>query len=216
MKKYVALAAIAALVGLCAPAHAAKHWDDMSWWGNTGAKADPVADSKGRSGYWWWPTEAASNADDGELWGNRGIVYHIYAKKEAEPAKPAPATPTEPAPAVAKRQAINTKFLFDFDKSILKPEGKATLDPIVKDLKDHPKDTIAVSGHTCDIGTDQYNMGLGQRRADAVKKYLVDNGIDAGRVSTESKGETTPAVPNTSSANRAQNRRAEFVTNPID
>ncbi len=215
MKKFIALATMMAVVGLCAPAHAAKHWDDMSWWGNTGAKADPVADSKGRSGYWWWPTEAASNADDGELWGNRGIVYHIYAKAEEKPA-PEVKGPDAPGPAVAKRQAVNASFLFDFDKSVLKPEGKTTLDPIIADLKAHPGDSIAVSGHTCDIGTDVYNMGLGQRRADAVKKYLVDNGIDAARITTVSFGETKPAVPNTDAANRKLNRRAEFNTTTVD
>lgn len=216
MKKFFATAAVALTVALCMPAQAAKHWDDMSWWGNTGAKSAPVADSKGRSGYWWWPTEAASNADDGELWGNRGIVYHIYAKAEDKKSPAPAAAPAAPAPAVNKRQAINTKFLFDFDKSILKPEGKTTLNPIIADLKAHAGDTIAISGHTCDIGADQYNMGLGQRRADAVKKYLVDNGIDASRISTVSLGETKPALPNTSSANRAQNRRAELDTTTKD
>lgn len=215
MKKFIALATMMAVVGLCAPAHAAKHWDDMSWWGNTGAKADPVADSKGRSGYWWWPTEAASNADDGELWGNRGIVYHIYAKAEEKPAVEAKPPVAGPPPA-AERQAVNASFLFDFDKSVLKPEGKTTLDPIIADLKAHPKDSIAISGHTCDIGADAYNMGLGQRRADAVKKYLVDNGIDAGRITTVSFGETKPAVANTDAANRKLNRRAEFDTTTVD
>jgi len=216
MKKIVALAVVAALVGLSSPAFAAKHWDDMSWWGNTGATPEPVADSQGRSGYWWWPTEPASNAGDSELWGNRGIVYHVYAKAEkpADPTTP-PAPPVQETP-VAKRQSINTQFLFDFDKSVLKPEGRATLDPIIADLKAHPADTIAIEGHTCDIGSDQYNMGLGQRRADAVKKYLTDNGIDTSRISTVSLGETAPAVPNTSAENRKLNRRAVLNTTTAD
>jgi len=217
MKKLIALAIVAALVGLSTPAQAAKHWDDMSWWGNTGAKADPVADSKGRAGYWWWPTEAASNVDDGELWGNRGIVYHVYAKAEAEPTPATPGTPPVAGPAeVKKRDAISAAVLFDFDKAILKPEGKLEVDKIVGELKAHAGDTIEVSGHTCTVGADAYNMGLGQRRADAVKKYIVDSGIDAGRVSTVSFGETKPAVPNDTAANRKLNRRAEFLTKPVD
>lgn len=216
MKKLIALAIVAALVGLSTPAQAAKHWDDYSWWGNTGAKADPVADSKGRSGYWWWPTEAASNADDGELWGNRGVVYHVYAKAAEPAANTAAPAPAAPAPAAVKRDAISASVLFDFDKSILKPEGKMEVDKIVGSLKAHGKDTIEVSGHTCNVGADAYNMGLGQRRADAVKKYIVDSGIDAARVSTVSFGETKPAVPNDTAANRKLNRRAEFKTNPID
>jgi len=217
MKKLIALAIVAALVGLSTPAQAAKHWDDYSWWGNTGAKADPVADSKGRSGYWWWPTEAASNADDGELWGNRGVVYHVYAKAEEKAAEPTPgaAPQAPPAPAIV-RDAISASVLFDFDKAILKPEGKLEVDKIVGELKKNAKDTIEVSGHTCNVGDDAYNMGLGQRRADAVKKYIVDSGIDAARVSTVSFGETKPAVPNDTAANRKLNRRAEFKTTPIN
>lgn len=216
MKKMIALAVVAAVTALCAPAHAAKHWDDMSWWGNTGAKPAPHADSQKRKGFWWWPKEAASNKDDGELWGNRGIVYHVYAAK-AEPKKPVAEGPKPAAPpAAVKREAINAKVLFDFDKSIVKPEGKKEVDKIVGELKAHPKDSIQVDGHTCDIGTDQYNSGLGQRRADAVKKYIVDSGIDASRVSTKSYGESKPAVPNNSAANRALNRRAEFTTQPVD
>lgn len=216
MKKFVALALVAALVAVCAPAHAAKHWDDMSWWGNTGATPEPVADSKGRSGYWWWPTEAASNTDDGELWGNRGIVYHVYAKAATPDPAPATPAPAAPGPDVAKRTAINASVLFDFDKSVLKPEGKMELDKVVGELKKYPKDTIEVSGHTCNVGEDAYNMGLGQRRADAVKKYLVDNGIDAGRITTVSLGETKPAVPNDTPANRKLNRRAEFKSAVLD
>jgi len=216
MKKMIALAVVTAMIALCAPAHAAKHWDDMSWWGNTGATKAPVADSQKRKGFWWWPTKAASNKDDGELWGNRGIVYHVYAKKADAP-KVVDQKPREvPGPAVVKHDAINAKVLFDFDKAIVKPAGKLEVDKIVGELKKHGKDTCEVSGHTCDIGTDQYNMGLGQRRADAVKKYMVESGIDAGRISTKSYGESKPAVPNNSAANRALNRRAEFTTVPVD
>ena len=99
---------------------------------------------------------------------------------------------------------------FDFDKAVLKPEGKVEVDKLVAEMKKFAKDTVVVEGHTCDIGADTYNMGLGQRRADAVQKYMVESGIDAARVQTVSFGETKPAVPNDSAANRKLNRRAEF------
>lgn len=216
MKKLVLVLAVAvAVAGLSSVAHAAKTWDDMSWWGNTGATPEPQPESGtcpaqlNRDGYWWWPTEAASNADDGELWGNRGIVYHAWEKPapKVEPTPPAPApAPVKPARVVP----VLNNVLFDFDKAVLKPEGKVEVDKLVGEMKKFTKDTVVIEGHTCDIGAEAYNMGLGQRRADAVQKYMVESGIDAARVQSVSFGETKPAVANDSAANRKLNRRAEF------
>jgi outer membrane protein OmpA-like peptidoglycan-associated protein len=187
--------------------------EDMSWWGNTGATPLPYKDEV-RAGYWWWPLEAASNANDSELWGNRGIVYAMYEpKKEKETVVDVP----KGDPVVAKRQKpAYAHVLFDFDKAVLKPEGKVETDKVVADLKAHGKDTIVLEGHTCNVGADDYNMGLGQRRADSVKAYLVEQGIDAGRITTKSLGETQPAVPNDTPANRKLNRRVMFDTTVVD
>jgi len=205
MKKAVLFGLLAATMVLSAPAMA--QMDDMSWWGNTGATPEPYPDAT-RSGYWWWPTLPASNAGDAELWGNRGIVYAQWEKPEPPP-------PPPPPPPVADEKVTRTipvlnNVLFDFDKSTLKPEGKAEIDKVIAELEEHPADTVNIEGHTCDIGTDQYNMGLGQRRANAVREYMLANGIDASRIQTVSLGETQPAVPNTSPANRKLNRRAVF------
>lgn len=212
MKRIVALALIAAVCGFGGKAEAAKKWDDMSWWGNTGATPAPHADSKGRSGYWWWPVEPASNADDGELWGNRGIVYHVYApaEKAAETPAPTPAPEPTPTPAPSRTAIVLNNVLFDFDKSTLKPEGKAEIDKLVAEMQKFGGDTVVVVGHTDSVGTDAYNMALGQRRADAVVNYMKAAGIDAARIGSKSMGESQPAVPNDSAANRALNRRAVF------
>lgn len=210
MKRIIALALIAALCGFGGTADAAKMWDDMSWWGNTGATPEPQADSKGRSGYWWWPTEPASNANDGELWGNRGIVYHAWEKPVVEQPAPAPAPAPAPQPAPTRQKIVLNNVLFDFDKSTLKAEGKAEIDRLVNEMKEFGSDSVVVIGHTDSIGTDAYNMALGQRRADAVADYMKAAGIDAGRIRTESMGESQPAVPNDSRENRALNRRAVF------
>ena len=100
--------------------------------------------------------------------------------------------------------------LFDFDKSNLRPEGQAVVDQVVGSMKANPGDTLTVVGHTDSVGTDEYNMGLGQRRADTVKNAIIAGGVDAGRVSSMSKGESEPAVPNDTPANRQLNRRAVF------
>jgi outer membrane protein OmpA-like peptidoglycan-associated protein len=211
MKRLIALALIAALCGFGGSAQAAKQWDDMSWWGNTGATPEPTADTKGRSGYWWWPKEPASNADDGELWGNRGIVYHSPWEKPMAKEETTPAAPTTPVNEPPSRTAIVlNNVLFDFDKSTLKPEGKAEIDRLVAEMQKFGGDTVVVIGHTDSIGTDDYNMALGQRRADAVATYMKAAGIDASRIQTKSMGESQPAVPNDTRENRALNRRAEF------
>jgi outer membrane protein OmpA-like peptidoglycan-associated protein len=205
-----------AVVAFGVPASAAKVWDDMSWWGNTGATPEPVADSnlapcsRGRSGYWWWPTEPASNVDDSELWGNRGIVYAQWTKPEPKVEEPAPPPPPAPPAPPERTKIVLNNVLFDFDKAVLKPEGKAEVDKLIAEMKKFPGDKVVIEGHTCDIGSADYNMGLGQRRADSVKKYMIENGIDAARIETTSLGLTAPAVANDSAANRKLNRRVQF------
>lgn len=212
MKRLIAFAFAVAIVSMCGSAQAAKTWDDMSWWGNTGATALPQPDTNcgcgpARSCYWWWPTEAASNVDDGELWGNRGIVFHCWEQ-------PAPKIDTPPPPpdrpTVVRQAIVLNNVLFDFDKAYLKPEGKAEVDKLVAEMKKYPGDTVVIEGHTCDIGDANYNMGLGQRRADAVRAYMVQMGIANDRIQTVSHGETKPAIANDSDANRKLNRRAQF------
>lgn len=224
MKKTIVLAMLAAALVFGGSAQAAKHWDDMSWWGNTGATSEPQPDCLGkvqddydlrnvdhsnRDGYyWWWPTEPASNDGDSELWGNRGIVYHAWS---APAPAPEPKQPEEvPAAKPSRQIPVLNNVLFDFDKSVLRPDGKAETDKVINWMNEWKKDTVLIEGHTCDIGTDEYNMGLGQRRADSIKNYMVQSGIDSGRITTQSFGETQPAVPNTSSENRKLNRRGVF------
>ena len=188
-----------------------RSWDDLSWWGETGALPLPVKDSY-RAGYWWWPTDPAT-ADDGmdmALWGNRGVVYHMYAP--APPPEPVtPVTPpTTPTPPPTRQIPVLDNVLFDFDKAVLKPEGQAVVDRVVAELRAHENDTVTIIGHTDNIGTDAYNMALGQRRADAVASYMMDQGIAASRITTVSRGESDPAVDNSSAANRRLNRRVVF------
>jgi len=107
-------------------------------------------------------------------------------------------------------------ILFDFDKSVLKPEGKTAAAKVVAWLKKYPKDTAVIEGHTCSIGTDEYNLGLGQRRADAVKCFLVEQGIEAKRLTAKSLGESRPSVPNDSPGHRKLNRRVAFYITVVE
>jgi OOP family OmpA-OmpF porin len=99
---------------------------------------------------------------------------------------------------------------FDFDKAVLKPEGRAKLDDLVGKVKDINLEVIIAVGHTDSVGSDAYNQRLSVRRAEAVKSYLVSKGIEKNRVYTEGKGEKQPVADNKTSEGRAKNRRVEI------
>lgn len=214
MRKLLAVALVLAIIGVSGSALAqtkVRSWDDLSWWGNSEATPEPVRDAT-RAGYWWWPTEPASNVDDLELWGNRGVVYHLWMPPPPPPPAPLkpPAKVDVPPLQIQRSVPVFSHVLFEFDKSNLKPEGEREVDKAVALMNSNPGDTLVIEGHTCNVGTDEYNMGLGQRRADAVKDYMAANGISASRLGAQSKGESQPAVSNDTPANRKLNRRAVF------
>jgi OmpA-OmpF porin, OOP family len=126
------------------------------------------------------------------------------------PAAPAPA----PAPVVVAPSTEKVSFaadaFFDFDKSVLKPEGKAKLDDLADKVKGLNLEVIIAVGHTDSKGTDAYNQKLSVRRSEAVKAYLTEKGIEANRVYTEGKGESQPVADNKSDEGRAKNRRVEI------
>lgn len=99
---------------------------------------------------------------------------------------------------------------FDFDRSTLRPDGMSALDAFVSKLGDCKEYEVVVNGHTCSIGSTNYNQGLSERRAQEVVKYLLNKGLNNAYVGSKGYGETQPAVPNTTNANREKNRRAEI------
>ena len=105
---------------------------------------------------------------------------------------------------------LQADTLYDFNKSDLKPEGKATLDKIAADLAKIKLEVIIAVGNTDSVGTDAYNMALGQRRAQSVKSYLTSKGVDGSRIYTESKGKSNPVASNATAEGRAKNRRTDI------
>ena len=104
---------------------------------------------------------------------------------------------------------------FDYDKSNIKAEFAPVLDEAAQTLKDNPEINVLIEGHTDSIGSDSYNQRLSERRAQAVKAYLVSRGVAASRLTTEGKGESEPIADNTKNGRdnpegRAMNRRAEL------
>jgi OOP family OmpA-OmpF porin len=134
------------------------------------------------------------------------------APRMAPPAPaPAPAPAPKPAPKpVTEKVTLAADVFFDFDKAVLKPEGKAKLDDLVGKLKAVNLEVIIAIGHTDNIGTKAYNQKLSVRRAEAVKAYLVSKGIEPNRIYTEGKGLTQPIADNRTAEGRAKNRRVEI------
>ena len=158
----------------------------------------------------WTPATAAPGCDG-------AIVPPPPAPPAPAPAAVAPPPAPAPAPApvvVAPPAATKVTFaadaFFDFDKSVLKPEGKAKLDDLVGKIKDINLEVIIAVGHTDSVGSDSYNQKLSVRRSESVKAYLVSKGIEKNRVYTEGKGEKQPVADNKTSEGRAKNRRVEI------
>lgn len=106
---------------------------------------------------------------------------------------------------------FNEKILFGFDKSDLGPKSKKNLNKFVTILAKYPDTNIEVQGHTDSQGTDDYNLALSKRRATTVSDYLHTQGIASSRLSTVGYGEGAPKYSNDTPADRAQNRRVEFL-----
>ena len=134
---------------------------------------------------------------------------------QAEPVPVAPALKTKPAVELDKAQAGDVIVIlegvnFEFDSAKLRPDAIEILAEATTVLN-HRKDiSVDVVGHTCNIGTDQYNQSLSERRAKSVYDYLVSHGIAAERLTSKGMGETQPAFSNASREGRAKNRRVEL------
>lgn len=145
-----------------------------------------------RTGY--WTPAAAQSVMYGKFPVGCECDKDLMPKEQCEPpAEVAKAATAGPKPA-AKKVTLAADALFDFDKATLRPEGKAKFDKLVEDIKGINLEVIIAAGHADRIGSDQYNQGLSERRAAAVKDYLVGKGIDANRVYAEGKGEKQPVT----------------------
>ena len=157
----------------------------------------------------WTPATALADCDG-------ALKPAAPAPMAPAPAAPAAPAPNAPPPAVVAPAVTSEKVtfaadaFFDFDKSVLKPEGKAKLDDLVSKMGGINLEVIIAVGHTDSVGTDAYNQKLSVRRSEAVKAYLVGKGVEKNRVYTEGKGEKQPVADNKTAEGRAKNRRVEI------
>jgi OOP family OmpA-OmpF porin len=208
MKKLNKLAVLFASVALvtAAGAQTVDNWrngsGDLNWKNGSGDLCWRGAN--------WTPATAAKGCD-GAI-----VPKPIVAAAPAPAAKPAPAPAPVAKPRVVVPAVAATKVtyaadaFFDFDKSALKPAGRASLDELIGKIKGINLEVIIAVGHTDSVGSNSYNQKLSVKRSESVKAYLVSKGIEKNRVYTEGKGETQPVADNKTSDGRAKNRRVEI------
>jgi len=140
-------------------------------------------------------------------------------KPAPAPATPAPTPPPPPPPPpapkpapkpVAEKVTLAADVLFDFDKSVIKADGKNKLDDLSQKVRAINLEVVIAIGHADWIGSDAYNQKLSVRRAESVKAYLVSKGVEPNRIYTEGKGEKQPVASNKTKEGRAKNRRVEI------
>lgn len=173
-----------------------------NWINSTGDVWKNIAGQCWRNSSW---TPATAHPDcDGAIKPAQTAVITVT------PTAPAPTPKFEPAVPQAVKVSYSADTFFDFDKIVIKADGRAKLDDLISKIQGISLEVVIVVGHTDSIGTDAYNMKLGARRANAVKAYLVSRGIEPNRVYTESKGERQPVANNRTAQGRAKNRRVEI------
>lgn len=189
-------------------------------WGNVQGFVPATTDSRGREGRWWWPEQNDREGQDASQSGNGGRVFGPWKEPEPptitvfDPPLPDESTPPQgiPNPLVVdpNRLIVIENVYFSLGSFQLNQAGKREVRKQADRMLRFKDDTVACVGHADDTGSDEENMIIGELRAQAVKNYLVECGVEANRVSVASKGESEPVAPNDTPENRARNRRVAF------
>lgn len=134
------------------------------------------------------------------------LNYHFGTHAEEDVAEPAP---EKVAPAVVMTKTLHAHF--STDKSIVREDDKAEIIAVSDSMKQNPGSTATIVGHTDSTASDEYNQALSERRADAVKAVMVDQGVNADAIETSGRGESEPVGDNGTAEGRQENRRIEAV-----
>lgn len=160
-----------------------------------------------------WADDASGNAEFGDTRFLVGVSIPLFGPPET----PEPEVRTETK--IIEREKVVEKIpdmqpldgvTFEFDSDNLTPNAEVVLDRIVRDLDYHDHVTVEIRGHTDSVGSEEYNRKLSRDRAEAVKEYLVDEGIEADRITTRGLGESEPVATNETETGRRKNRRIEM------
>ena len=210
-KRFLMPMMLAAGVAMSAISLNAVAQDKQGYWTNPASNNTVWRSGTGlcwRSGY-WTPAMAIAECDPDLMPKPAPARVVTPPPPPPPPAKPAPAPKPKPKP-VAEKVTLAADVLFDFDKSVVKPEGKSKLDDLAQKVKAINLEVVIAIGHTDSIGSDAYNQKLSVRRAESVKAYLVSKGGEPNRIYTEGKGEKQPVASNKTKEGRQKNRRVEI------
>ena len=185
--------------------------EKFSWW-PTDAQPSPVKDDE-KGGYWWMPTTPGKMRP----WGNRGYVYVykiIFDYKEEE--LPAP-EPKELRPSLLVKKIIkNVKVYFDYDKADIRDDAASILRDGIRALKKNPGADVLITGNCDTRGSEQYNIKLGRRRADAVKEFMLNNGVAEERIRIVSRGKLDAIAPVSDLVGMQKDRNAQFMVAEVE
>ena len=188
--KHNLMAALAVTLGCCASFAQAQASENFTSVYVIDQRGEVVLNNCGqcwRTGYW---TPAAAAQDKNGCTCDKDLI----PKEVCEPAPKPAQQQQQPAAAFGEKVTISADALFDFNKAVLRPEGRAKLDEVVALSKQLELEVIIAVGHTDRIGSVAYNQRLSEKRAASVKDYLVAKGIPANRVYTEGKGKSQPVT----------------------
>ena len=160
------------------------------------------------------------------LFAIAGLMFTVSCQKKLVDATPEPVVQEEPKEEVVEKEEVvvapepkipdivmQEDIYFEFDKSILTPAAQDNLMQKAEWLRENPDAMVTIEGHCDERGTNEYNLALGDRRAESAKAFLVDLGIDVSRLTTISYGEERPVDPRQNEEAWAKNRRGHFVVN---
>lgn len=186
--------------------------EQFKWW-PTDARPCPVKDERG--GYWWWPKEPGPGS--GDLWGNRGYCYvrkiiFDYKEEELPPPKPQELRPS----LLIKKIIRNVKVYFDFDKTAIRDDSRRILSDAVRLLRRNPDADILITGNCDARGSENYNLKLGRERAEAVKQFMLAEGIPEERIRIISRGKLDAIAPVTDLAGMQKDRNAQFMVAEVE
>lgn len=185
--------------------------EHFKWW-PTDATPEPVKDSE-REGYWWWPTTPG----EARPWGNRGYVYVYKMIFDYKAEELPPPRPQELRPSLLIKKIIkNVKIYFDFDKADLRDDAIPILKDAVRILNKHPEADILITGN-CDMrGSEAHNEKLGRRRAEAVKRFMLDKGTPEENIRIVSRGKLDAIAPLTDIVGMQKDRNAQFMIAEVE
>jgi peptidoglycan-associated lipoprotein len=134
-------------------------------------------------------------------------VSAVKTPARPEPVKPSP----EPKPVAELPSLDFGPIYYELDSATLRADSREMLERAAETLRKRPEARLTIAGHTCELGTTEYNLALGQRRAASARNYLVTLGVEPGRIGTVSYGEERPAEQGSDESALSKNRRSEFT-----